>query len=138
MGIRNAAESVETPPGRRPLWLVRTGDAPVALAVSGDLPGALAAHRCADSLDDRHCRSCLSARPARSGLAAIAAGDGVALSRRLHVRVLLRRRADRIVRRLPTRSGRPSRAGVALLAAFPLPAADVRRAPQVSEDGPLR
>ena len=66
LGLRHAAVALETSPRHRPLRLVRAGDAAVALAVPGRLPGAVAADRPADSLDDRRRRARLDARPSRA------------------------------------------------------------------------
>ena len=56
----------------------------------------------------------------------------------LHVRLLLRRRADRRAGGVQARSRRSQGPGLALLAALPLPPADVRRDPEVDQDRGLR
>ena len=121
-----------------PLRLVRPRDAADALALPGRVSGSIAAGRPADPLVDRDRRPRLDARSSRRRLAAASERALLALPHRLHVRVLLRRRAGRIAGRVQARSRRPTPAGLALLAALPLSPADVRRRSQVDQDRHLR
>src|SRR5204862_6836099 len=103
LGFRHAAMPLEAPPRAGPLRLVWPRDAAVAVAVPSLLPGHLAAGGPADPLGPRQSDRGLDALRTRPRLAAAAERDGVALPRRVHVRVLLRHRAARLVRRLQAR-----------------------------------
>ena len=85
---------LEAPPRHRPLRLVRTGNAAVALAFPDPVSGDLAARRSADHLavDDV---IVVGANALPEGVADLPASARSALPRRLHVRLLLRDRADR-------------------------------------------
>src|SRR4029077_12018553 len=79
-----------------------------------------------------------AARRPQERLAAAPAGPRLALSRAVHVRLLLPHRDHRLRHRLQARPRESEAADLAPLAALPLPPAHVRRAPQVAQDGRLR
>src|SRR5258707_515714 len=129
---------LEAPPRHGPLRLVRPIDAPVTLAFSDRLPSHFAARRSADSLEPRRGHHGPESRPVDPGLAARATGYELALSDRLHVRVLLRHGAGRLDRGIPARRRRREDADLALLGTRPVPPAHPRRSPQATQDSPPR
>src|ERR1041385_9071112 len=130
--------SLETSARARPLRLVRTIDVAVALAVPDRVSGAFAARRSADSLDNHDDDSRVDAARSRAGLAADTCRRGTDVRHRADVRVLLRHRADRIRGRIQARPRGSEDAGLALLAALPVPTVDVRGAAEVDQDRDLR